>query len=154
MDKITPCIWFDNDGETAARFYASLFADSKVLFPAEPTPQGAPPPLMVICEIAGQRLQFLNGGPHYILTPAFSLSVSCEDQDEVDRYWNALIADGGQEGECGWLIDRWGVSWQIVPKRLLALMGDPDREKAGRVTEAMLKMKKLVIADLEAAAKS
>ena len=154
MSKITPCLWFDGTGEQAARFYVSLFANSRMITPAEPTPDGAPPPVMVVCEIAGQTLYLLNGGPHYQLSPAFSLSVDCADQDEVDRYWEALLADGGEESMCGWLTDRFGVSWQIVPQRLGELMGDPDREKAQRVTEAMLKMRKLVIADLEAAAAS
>ena len=151
MNKITPCLWFEKDGEKAARFYAGLFANSRVLMPAEPTPEGAPPPVMVVAEIAGQKLQFLNGGPNYKLSPAFSLSVLCEDQAEVDTYWEALIADGGKQSMCGWLEDRFGVSWQIVPKRLMELMGAPDRAAAQRATEAMLKMQKIVIADLEAA---
>ncbi len=152
MNKITPCLWFDGTAEQAARFYVSLFANSRMLTPAGPTPDVAAPPVMVVCEIAGQPLQLLNGGPHYQLTPAFSLSVACEDQQEVDRYWQALLTGGGEESMCGWLTDRFGVSWQIVPKRLGELMGDPDRKKAQRVTDAMLKMKKLVVADLEAAA--
>ncbi|MBU1175705.1 MAG: VOC family protein [Alphaproteobacteria bacterium] len=153
MNKITPCLWFHADGEAAARFYVDLFANSKMITPETPTPQGAPPPVMVVAEIAGQQMQFLNGGPHYTLSPAFSLSVNCVDQDEVDHYWAALLADGGREDMCGWLTDRFGVSWQIVPRRLIELMGDPDHAKAQRVTEAMLKMRKLIVADLEAAAK-
>ena len=152
MSKITPCLWFDSEGEAAARFYVSLFANSRLLSPTAPTPEGAPPPVVVEFEVAGQRVQIINGGPHYKLTPAFSLSVSCADQEEVDRYWTALIADGGEEGMCGWLTDRFGVSWQIVPRRLIELMGDRDAEKVRRVTEAMLKMRRLVVADLEAAA--
>lgn len=151
MNKVTPCLWFDGNGEEAARFYAGLFANSKVSNPASPTPEGAKPPVMVTCTIAGQDLLFLNGGPHYTLSPAFSLSVNCADQAEVDRYWDALIADGGEESMCGWLVDRFGVSWQIVPQRLIELMSDPDRAKAQRVTEAMLKMKRIIVADLEAA---
>lgn len=154
MNKITPFLWFESGGEDAARFYVSLFANSKMISPVEPTPDGVPASMMVVCETAGQRIQILNGGPHYQLNPAFSLSVSCKDQDEIDRYWNALTANGGEESQCGWLVDRWGVSWQIVPARLGELLGNPDREKAGKATEAMLKMKKLIIADLEAAMNS
>ncbi|HEY8594629.1 MAG TPA: VOC family protein [Devosiaceae bacterium] len=152
MRKITPCLWFESEGEAAARFYVSLFAGSRMISPKEATPDDGPTPLVVECEIAGQPVQIINGGPHYSLSPAFSLSVSCADQQEVDRYWDALVADGGAESQCGWLVDRWGVSWQIVPRRLIELMGDPDREKARRVTDAMLGMRKLVVADLEAAA--
>lgn len=152
MPKITPCLWFEREGEAAARFYVSLFAGSRMISPKEATPDGGPSPLVVEFEIAGQPVQIINGGPHYSLSPAFSLSVSCADQQEVDRYWDALVADGGAESQCGWLVDRWGVSWQIVPRRLIELMGDPDREKARRVTDAMLGMRKLVVADLEAAA--
>lgn len=152
MRKITPCLWFESEGEAAARFYVSLFAGSRMISPKEATPDGGPSPLVVEFEIAGQPVQIINGGPHYSLSPAFSLSVSCADQQEVDRYWDALVADGGAESQCGWLVDRWGVSWQIVPRRLIELMGDPDREKARRVTDAMLGMRKLVVADLEAAA--
>jgi predicted 3-demethylubiquinone-9 3-methyltransferase (glyoxalase superfamily) len=154
MQKVTPFLWFEKDAEQAARFYVSLFANSRMISPAEPTPEGVSPPMVVTCEIAGQPLQMLNGGSHQKLSPAFSLSVSCEDQEEVDRYWDALTADGGTESQCGWLIDAWGVSWQIVPKRLGELLGNPDPEKARKATEAMLGMQKLVIADLEAAANS
>lgn len=152
MQKITPCLWFDGQAETAARFYVGLFENSRMITPTAPTPEGQRQPVMVVANIAGQEVQLLNGGPRYTLSPAFSLSVTCEDQAEVDRYWDALLADGGEQSMCGWLTDRFGVSWQIVPKRLIDLMGDPDRAKAQRVTDAMLKMKKLVVADLEAAA--
>lgn len=152
MQKITPCLWFDSKAEEAARFYVSLFANSRMLTPTIPTLDDAPVPLVVECEVAGQRLQFINGGPHYTQTPAFSLSVICEDQAEVDRYWQALTADGGEESMCGWLLDRWGVSWQIVPRRLIELVNNPDRTKGTRVNQAMLKMKKIIVADLESAA--
>lgn len=152
MQKITPCLWFDSKAEEAAHFYVSLFAGSRMLTPSVPTLGEAPEPLVVECEVAGQRLQFINGGPHYKQTPAFSLSVICEDQAEVDLYWEALIADGGEESMCGWLLDRWGVSWQIIPRRLNELVNSPDRAQAQRVNEAMMKMKKLVVADLDAAA--
>lgn len=151
MKSITPCLWFENQGETAARYYVSLFADSRMISPSEPTPQGAPPPVMVVFEIAGQRVMAINGGPDFRLDEAFSFFVDCDDQAEVDRYWELLTADGGAESMCGWLRDRFGVSWQIIPRRLGELMSDPDPEKAQRVTEAMLKMKKIVVAELEEA---
>lgn len=151
MATITPCLWFDGNAEAAARFHCSLFPDSRVTSPAGPTPEGAPPPVVVTWEVNGQKLMGINGGPQYALTPAFSLSVIVDTQQEVDRLWEALTADGGEESMCGWLVDRFGVSWQIVPKRLTELMGDPDRAAAQRATDAMLKMKKLVVADLEAA---
>ena len=148
---ITPCLWFDGMAEQAARFHCSLFPNSRVTLPATPTPEGEKPPLVVLWEIDGQKLMGINGGPHYRLSPAFSLAILVDTQAEVDRLWNALTADGGKESMCGWCEDRFGVSWQIVPRRLNQLMDDPDREAAQRVTQAMLKMKKLVIADLEAA---
>ncbi len=148
---ITPCLWFDGNAEEAARFHCSLFPNSKVTTPASPTPAGQQPPVVVTWQIDGQKMMGINGGPNYSLSPSFSLAVIVEDQAEVDRLWNALTADGGSESMCGWCEDRFGVSWQIVPKRLNELMGDPDPARAQRVTQAMLKMKKLIVADLEAA---
>jgi predicted 3-demethylubiquinone-9 3-methyltransferase (glyoxalase superfamily) len=154
MPKIAPCLWFDTQGEEAANLYVSLFKNAKILDvsrygDAGPGPKGSA--MMVVVEIEGQTLQFLNGGPMYQLSEAFSLSVSCDDQAEVDRLWNALTADGGAESQCGWLKDRFGVSWQIVPKRLSELLGAPDRAAAGRAMQAMLGMKKIEIAGLERA---
>ena len=145
--KITPFLWFDYQAEDAAKLYTSIFAGSKIL---EVTRRGDKV-FSVIFEIEGQRVFALNGGPHYELNPAFSLFVSCETQEEIDRYWDALLANGGEPSRCGWLRDRYGLSWQIVPKALAKLLGDPDPARAGRAGEAMLGMVKLDIAELEAA---
>lgn len=151
MNKITPCVWFDGTAEQAARFYCDLFPNSKMIDPVLPTREGQNPPVVVVWEVFGQRMMGINGGPMFKLNEAFSLSVDVDGQEEVDHYWNALIADGGAESQCGWLKDKFGMSWQIVPQQLVELMGDPDREKAQRVTQAMLKMGKIIVADLEAA---
>jgi predicted 3-demethylubiquinone-9 3-methyltransferase (glyoxalase superfamily) len=154
MQKITPWLWFDTEGEEAARFYASLFPDSSV---GEITRYGADMPqpegtvMTVSFELAGQPFFALNGGPHFTFNEAVSFQVSCEDQDEVDAYWSTL-SDGGEEGPCGWLKDRFGVSWQIVPTALHELLSDPDREKSQRVMQAMLQMKKIEIGALQEAA--
>ncbi|MBS0383940.1 MAG: VOC family protein [Proteobacteria bacterium] len=155
--KITPCIWTDSWIEDAANFYVSVFKDAKILEKSHygeggPQPKGSV--LTMILEIKGQRLMLLNGGPLYKLSPAFSLSVSTEDQAETDYYWRALLEDGGRPSQCGWLADRFGLSWQIVPKRLPQLLGDPDRAKAQRVLAAMLQMQKIDVAALEKAAAS
>ena len=154
MQKITPWLWFDTEGEEAARFYASVFPNSKVgeitrYGSAGPRPEGTV--MTVSFELEGQPFVALNGGPEFGFTEAVSFQVLCEDQDEVDRYWDAL-AEGGEEGPCGWLKDRYGLSWQIVPKALFELLDDPDKEKAQRVTEAMLQMGKIEVAGLEQAA--
>ena len=144
---ITPCLWFEKDGLEAAKFYASIFPDSKLIDPVDPD---APAQFMVTFELQGQRIMILNGGPHFTLSPAISLFVTCKDQAEVDRYWSALL-DGGEESRCGWLTDRYGVSWQIIPEALGRLMSDPDREKSQRVYDAMMGMNKIIVADLESA---
>jgi predicted 3-demethylubiquinone-9 3-methyltransferase (glyoxalase superfamily) len=149
--KITPFLWFDNQAEDAARFYVSLFPGSKILG-TTPGPDGKP--LVVEFQLAGQRLVALNGGPHYRLTEAFSLSIDCPSQAEVDELWEKLSAGGGSTNRCGWLKDRFGLSWQVVPTILPELLHNPDREIAGRVMQAMLKMTKLDIAALQAAANS
>lgn len=141
--KITPCLWFDGNAGEAARFYVSLFEDSAV------TDDN---PIMVRFKLAGQAFLGLNGGPQFPFTEAVSFSVSCEDQAEVDRLWFALIADGGAESRCGWLKDRFGLSWQIVPEALPRYMTDPDRAKAERVMQAMLQMGRIIVADLDRAA--
>jgi predicted 3-demethylubiquinone-9 3-methyltransferase (glyoxalase superfamily) len=157
VSKIKPCLWFDNEAaEEAANFYVSLLPDSHVdnvaRSPAE-TPSGpAGMVLTVEFTLAGQQFQGLNGGSDFKFNEAISFSVDCEDQAEVDRLWEALTANGGEPGPCGWLKDRWGVSWQIVPRRLVELLGDADADRARRAMEAMLKMGKLEIAQLEAAA--
>ncbi len=155
MPKITPWLWFDTEAEEAARFYTSLFPNSRIVDvthygSAGPRPEGTV--MTVTFELDGQTLVGLNGGPEYTFTEAISLQVDCEDQEEVDRLWSELTADGGEEGPCGWLKDRYGLSWQIVPTRLGELLGDPDRERSQRAMQAMLKMKKIEIDELERAA--
>ena len=140
--KITPFLWFDNQAEAAARFYTSVFKNSRLLNVT---------PMVVNFEIEGQEIIALNGGPRFQFSEAFSLLVNCDSQDEVDYYWSRLTADGGQESMCGWLKDKFGFSWQIVPVQLSKLLGDKDRERAGRAMQAMLKMKKIDIATLERA---
>jgi predicted 3-demethylubiquinone-9 3-methyltransferase (glyoxalase superfamily) len=146
--KITPFLWFDTQAEPAARFYASIFKNSKILN-VTPGPNGSA--MVVNFQVEGQELIALNGGPQYRLNEAFSLVVNCNTQEEVDHYWSKLTADGGTESQCGWLKDRFGVSWQIVPVQLGKLLGDKDAQRAGRVMQAMLQMKKLDIATLERA---
>jgi len=154
MQKLTPCFWFDTEGEDAAKFYTSIFPNSRITHVShygEAGPRDAGSVLTVEFELEGQAFTALNGGPEYKFSEAISFQVSCADQAEVDRYWDAL-GDGGEHGPCGWLKDRFGVSWQIVPKRLVELLEDPDREKSNRVMAAMLKMGKLEIDELERAA--
>jgi predicted 3-demethylubiquinone-9 3-methyltransferase (glyoxalase superfamily) len=156
MSKVTPFLWFNHQAEEAARFYTTLLPDSGVdrvvRSPADnpSTPEGAV--LTVEFHVGGQRFIGLNGGPHFQFTEAVSFAISCEDQAEVDRLWDALTADGGKPGQCGWLKDRWGLSWQIVPKQAIAAMADPDRDRARRAMQAVLKMGKLDIAAIERAA--
>ena len=155
MQKITPCLWFDTEGEEAAQFYTSIFPNSRIV---EVTRYGSAGPraegsvMTVSFELDGQRYIALNGGPDFKFNEAISLEVECESQEEVDSFWSALTADGGEEGPCGWLKDKYGVSWQIVPRVLTELISDPDQEKAQRVMAAMLKMRKIEIAELEQAA--
>jgi len=153
MQKIMPCLWFDHQAEEAANFYASIFEDSKILDIArygEGGPMPAGTVLTVTLTLQGQEFMVLNGGPYFQFSPAISFYVNCESQEEVDRLWEGLL-DGGEEEQCGWLKDRYGVSWQIVPTVLGEMMNDPDPEKVKRVTSAMLKMVKLDIAGLERA---
>jgi len=154
MQTITPCLWFDTEGEEAANFYTSLFPNSKIreiarYGSAGPRAEGTV--MTVSFELNGQEYVALNGGPDFKFNEAVSFQVGCESQEEVDRYWSAL-SDGGEEGPCGWLKDRFGLSWQIVPTRLPELLGDPDREKSQRVMQAMLGMRKIEIDGLERAA--
>jgi predicted 3-demethylubiquinone-9 3-methyltransferase (glyoxalase superfamily) len=154
MQKITPCLWFDTEGEEAAQFYTSLFPNSRIVEvtrygSAGPRPEGTV--MSVSFELDGQRFIALNGGPDFKFNEAISLEVDCESQEEVDKYWNALT-EGGEEGPCGWLKDKYGVSWQIVPRVLTELISDPDQAKAQRVMAAMLKMQKIEVAELERAA--
>ena len=156
MQKITPFLWFDTQAEEAAKFYASVFPNSKILKTARygeagPGPKGSV--MTVEFELDGQRMIALNGGPPFKFTEAISLVVDCKDQKEVDHYWNRLL-QGGKESQCGWLKDRYGLSWQIVPTVLGELLSAPDAKKAKRVMEAMLKMKKIDIAALKSAAEA
>jgi predicted 3-demethylubiquinone-9 3-methyltransferase (glyoxalase superfamily) len=151
MPAVTPFLWFDTEAEDAARFYTSVFPNSRItkLTTRPDRPEG--PTLTVEFELDGQRFVALNGGPQFSFTEAVSFDVSCETQDEVDSYW-ATLSEGGEEGPCGWLKDRFGLSWQIIPKALPRLLDDPDRDKAERVFAAMMKMGKIEIAELERAA--
>jgi predicted 3-demethylubiquinone-9 3-methyltransferase (glyoxalase superfamily) len=149
VPTITPFLWFDNNLEEALAFYTSIFDDTKVVHVTRDG--GSGPVRWASFELGGQRFMALNGGPFYHFTEAFSMFVSCETQAEVDRYWEALTADGGEPGQCGWLKDRFGLSWQVVPTALGELLGDPDPGRAGRVMLAMLGMTKLDIAGLRAA---
>lgn len=155
MQKVTPFLWFDGQAEHAARFYVSLFPDSRIdrvsRSPAD-TPSGpAGMVLTVDFTLSGSRFVALNGGPQFPFTEAVSFQIACADQAEVDRLWAAL-SDGGSEGQCGWLKDRWGLSWQVVPTRLHELLADPDPHRSRRAVEAMLRMSKLKIDELESAA--
>lgn len=154
MQKIMPCLWFDGHIDEAAKFYTSVFPDAKITNTASygegaPMPKGTP--LTVIFEIAGQQFMLLNGGPHFQLNEAVSFYVHCKDQTEVDYYWQKLTADGGEESMCGWLKDKYGVSWQIVPEALVRYLQDNDPAKANRVMQAMLQMRKIDVPALERA---
>jgi predicted 3-demethylubiquinone-9 3-methyltransferase (glyoxalase superfamily) len=151
---ISPCLWFDTEAEEAARFYTSVFPGSRVVDvqhygSAGPREEGMV--MIVEFELGGRRFLALNGGPEFTFNEAVSFEILCDSQEEVDRYWE-LLGEGGEHGPCGWLKDRFGVSWQVVPRRLNELVADPDREKAQRVIAAMLQMRKLDVAALEAAA--
>jgi predicted 3-demethylubiquinone-9 3-methyltransferase (glyoxalase superfamily) len=154
MQKLTPCLWFDTEGEDAATFYTSVFPNSRIRDVAHygsAGPRAEGTVMTVSFELDGQEFIALNGGPDFTFNEAISFEVSCESQEEVDRFWSTL-SEGGEEGPCGWLKDKFGVSWQIVPTRLVELLTDPDQEKAQRVMAAMLKMKKIEIDALERAA--
>ncbi len=153
MQKITPFLWFDNNAEEAAQFYTSIFKNSKILNvirygDAGPGPKGSV--MVVNFQLEGQQFTGLNGGPLFKFSEAFSFVVNCETQQEIDEYWHKLTSGGGKESECGWLKDKFGFSWQIVPTALGRLMSDP--KQANRVMQALLQMKKLDIARLEEAA--
>lgn len=153
MQKIVTFLWYDNRAEEAAKFYTSIFKNSKIskvrrYGEAGPGPKGSA--MSVDLELEGQQFIALNGGPHYSFTPAISLFVNCETQDEVDSLWEKLSA-GGKKSRCGWTQDKFGLSWQIIPTALGKLMGDPDAEKANRVMQAMLQMDKIDIRRLQQA---
>src|SRR5690554_1317166 len=154
MNPITPCLWLDGQAEEAAAFYVSVFPNSEVRSVSH-YGEGAPFPagtaLVVDFVINGAPFQVINGGPQFVFSEAISFVVDAATQDEIDRYWDVLTADGGEPSMCGWLKDKYGLSWQIVPPILGQLMSDPDRDKADRVMQAMLQMQKLDIASLQAA---
>lgn len=153
MQKITTFFTFKNGGKKAVEFYCSIFKDSSIDHAV--TMPGTDQLLHAGFSLNGQDFMAMDGGDHagFTFTEGISLFVWCETQAEVDYYWDALLSDGGEESQCGWLKDQFGVSWQVIPNRLGELMADPDQEKAGRVMQSMLKMKKIIIADLEAAYK-
>ena len=153
MPRITPFLWFDGQAEEAANFYVSLFPNSRIVKVARygeagPGKQGSA--ITVAFELDGQEFIGLNGGPNFKFNEAVSFSIDCKSQEEVDHYWNNLT-DGGAESQCGWLKDRYGLSWQVNPTVLGEMLTDPDPQKAGRVMQAMLGMKKIIIADLRRA---
>jgi len=145
--KITPFLWFDDNAEEAINFYISIFKNSKLVSLS----RNGDKVMGATFEVEGQRFMALNGGPHFSFTPAISLFVDCEDQAEVDELWKRLTADGGEASRCGWLKDKYGLSWQIIPKALGRLLQDKDSAKASRVMQAMLKMSKIEIKELERA---
>ncbi len=153
VQKITTCLWFDGQAEEAMNYYVSIFKNAKVLSvnrygKNSPMPEGTV--LTANFELDGRQFTALNGGPMYKFSPATSFIVNCDDQEEVDYYWDKLVA-GGKPNQCAWLDDKFGVSWQIVPKQLMTLLSDPDPVKAQRVMQAMFKMSKIIVADLQAA---
>ena len=154
MPKITPCLWFDTQGEEAAEFYTSIFPNSRIVDVArygEAGPRDAGTVMVVKFELDGHELVALNGGPEFTFDEAISFQIDCADQEEVDRYSEALT-DGGEQGPCGWVKDRFGLSWQVVPTRMIELLLDPDEARAQRAMAAMLEMRKIDIAAVEAAA--
>lgn len=155
VQGISPFLWFDDEAEEAARFYTSIFAGSRILHVARYGTAGPGAPGSVVTvdfELAGRRFTALNGGPIFKFTPAISFVLRCRTQGEIDRLWGRL-SRGGKPGQCGWLQDRFGVSWQVVPDRLVELLEDPDPEKVARVTRAFLGMRKFDLRRLEAAAR-
>ncbi|SFP35497.1 Glyoxalase superfamily enzyme, possibly 3-demethylubiquinone-9 3-methyltransferase [Geodermatophilus dictyosporus] len=154
MPKQIPCLWFDGRAEEAAQYYTSVFPNSSIdqvtrYGPDMPVPEGTA--MTVSFTLDGQAYVGLNGGPQFPFSEAISFQIHCADQDEVDHYW-ARLTDGGEEGQCGWLKDRFGVSWQVIPVELFALLSDPDPGRAQRATEAMLQMRRIVVAEMREAA--
>ncbi|KLN57824.1 VOC family protein [Variovorax paradoxus] len=149
MQKIVPCLWFDGNGEDALKFYSSIFPNSRVtdrLFWGDTNPSLKGSLLTATFELDGQAFMVLNGGPEYKFTPAISMLVQCETQAEVDYYWDRLLEGGGQPVQCGWLTDRYGVSWQVAPMAMIRMFQDKDPAKAARAMRAMMKMIKLDLA--------
>jgi predicted 3-demethylubiquinone-9 3-methyltransferase (glyoxalase superfamily) len=155
MSKISPCLWFDGNAEEAAEFYTSLLPDSRIETvnrAAADTPSGPQGSVLTVdFTLAGQQFMGLNGGPDFKFNEAISFSIDCEDQAEVDRLWDALVEGGGEHSVCGWLKDRFGVSWQVIPRKLPELLNGPDPEGAARVMKAMLEMTKIDVAKVQEA---
>lgn len=155
MKSIIPCLWFDGQAEDAANFYVSLLPDSRIdqIFRSPADNPSGPEGMVITVEftLAGNKYVALNGGPQFLFTEAVSFQIHCDDQADVDRLW-AAIGEHGSEGQCGWIKDQWGLSWQIIPRRLTELLNDPDANRARRTMEAMLQMRKLDVAELERAA--
>lgn len=155
MQKIAPCLWYDGAAEEAASFYVSLLPDSRidrvVAAPADNPSTGQGEPLVVEFTLAGQQFVALNGGPQFRFTEAVSFHIFTDDQAETDRLWDAITGHGGEESACGWCKDRWGMSWQITPRRMMDLLASPDGERARRAFEAMMTMRKIDIATIERA---
>lgn len=152
-NQIAPCLWFNGNAEEAVNYYVSIFDDARVLHIdrfSDVGPDPEAPVVFIEFEINGQPFQAINGGPEFTFSEAISFSIECADQAEVDRYWNALTAEG-EESVCGWLKDKYGVSWQIVPRRLNEMLRDPDRVRGGQAMRKMLQQKRIVVAELEAA---
>jgi predicted 3-demethylubiquinone-9 3-methyltransferase (glyoxalase superfamily) len=155
MPKISPWLWFEDQAEEAANFYVSVFPNSRILDVSHYPDNGPGEPgrvMVVTFELDGQQFNALNGGPQFQFSEAISFEIQCQDQAEVDGYWSRLVAGGGSESECGWCKDKYGVSWQVIPKRLGELLGDPDPARSRRALQAMLKMGKIDVAALERAA--
>ncbi len=154
MQKIVPCLWFDRNGEDALKFYTAIFPNSRVtdkLLWGDTNPELKGSLLTATFELEGQEFMVINGGPQYKFTPAISMYLKCKTQAEVDNYWNKLLEGGGEPVQCGWLTDRYGVSWQIVPDGLIQMFQDKDPAKAARAMQAMMKMVKLDIAEVRKA---
>ena len=155
MPSITPYLWFDDQAEEAATFYTSVFDDARILEFSRYAENGPKPPgtaMVVVFELQQQRFMALNAGPEFKFTEAISFLINCDDQSEVDRYWAALTANGGQPGQCGWLKDKYGMSWQVVPKQLAELLQDKDPGRASRVMQSMMQMTKIDVHELRRAA--
>lgn len=152
MSAITPCLWFDTQGEEAARYWVSLFPNSSITSVqlwGDENPERKGTPLLVEFVLDGSPFTALNGGPEFTFSEAFSLQIDCADQAEVDHYWDAFVGDGGEESDCGWCKDKYGFSWQVVPRILTELLAGPDKDRAGRAMQAMLTMKRLDVATFE-----
>ncbi|HVZ58274.1 MAG TPA: VOC family protein [Patescibacteria group bacterium] len=151
MQKITPFLWFDTQAREAAKFYTTVFKDAKLKSPQtiDDTPSGTVD--IISIELFGQEFTLMSAGPQFKFTEAISFVINCDGQEEVDYYWEKLTSDGGEESQCGWLKDKFGVSWQVVPKQLTECLSNPDPKKSQAAMQAMLKMKKIMIADLQKA---